>query len=131
MMESGYENLVLRFELFGKGIQNLDYGLSGVDFRLFDISIELGKYVDFYQFCTIAEQLQLPIVPILTIGNFDRESIYGLAERNSVIYPEQVSEGVVIRSIEEHPAPNIPRKILKLVSKRFAVKDTEGEKLDE
>lgn len=132
------DTIIIRGEIFGPRVQDMDYGLREPEFRAFDISFEPGKYVDYADFMAFCLDNNIPFVPELYHGEFDMEKIATLAEQDSVVTGRRgyISEGVVIRDpIEHRKTPeeegwNIPRRILKYVSKRYSLKDDSGEKLD-
>jgi RNA ligase (TIGR02306 family) len=101
-------------EIYGKGIQDLTYGLNDVDLVVFDVKYK-DKYLDwdaFYEFC---KELDLPIVPILYIGTWN-EGVLDYTNGKSKICPSQIREGIVIKTVKEENNPKIGRKILKSVS---------------
>jgi RNA ligase (TIGR02306 family) len=124
-------NVVIRGEVFGKGVQDLTYGLDGADFRAFDVQLEIGKYLDFDEMEGFCSDHDIPVVPTLYRGKYDKDLATHLAEQNSTIYETQMSEGIVIRDPREVTEKNQHRRVLKLVSKRYLSKDDTNERLDE
>ena len=58
-------------EIYGKGIQDLTYGLGDIDFKIFDIkNVKTGKYVNYDVMLEMCRLLNLPTVPILCIGQY-------------------------------------------------------------
>lgn len=120
-------DVVLRGEIFGKGVQDLQYGLDEADFMLFDVQLERGKYVDWDDVVKIAEQLKLRTVPVLYRGKYEFDKVQYRAEANSFICPTQISEGVVVRCEKETKLESGERKILKLLSSAYMTRDDSKE----
>lgn len=110
-------------EIFGPGIQDMDYGQPGHSFRVFDISID-GVYQNWNQVVAACDNYQIPTVPLLWIGPYNREKIeeltYGpttLAPKNKIKSKFKGREGVVITPIIEQFSEVLGgRMILKSVS---------------
>ena len=120
-------DVVIRGEIFGKGIQDLEYSMDGIDFRLFDVQFEKGKYADWVDVFTTAIVLNLKFVPVLYQGKYNVNKIKELAEQKSTICPSQISEGVVVRCETETKLPSGERKILKLLSSAYVLRDDSKE----
>lgn len=120
-------DLIIRGELFGKRVQDLEYGLDGINFRVFDIQLTKGKYEDWDKVVEICNNLGLETVPVLYRGKYDFEKVKELAEGNSSIAPNQIAEGVVIRPPTETIMKTGERKILKIISSKYAARDDSKE----
>jgi RNA ligase (TIGR02306 family) len=85
-------------EVFGQ-VQDLKYGVQGLDFRVFDVyDLKTHTYLDFS--CAIEEtsKVGLTWVPLLYEGSWSVENILALAEGPSTIPgAKNVREGFVVR----------------------------------
>lgn len=120
-------DIILRGEIFGKRVQDLDYGMDGIDLRIFDVQLERGKYENWQDVQLVSTMLGLETVPVLYEGNYDKDKITELAQKNSTICPTQISEGVVVRPLNETKLPSGERKIVKLLSNAYMTRDDSKE----
>jgi len=115
-------NVILFGEIYGPGIQDLDYGVvhGRRGYRVFDISID-GKYQD-WDFVHAACFLHcVETVPLLAVRQFTPEVIneytYGETTLGSPRSQFKGREGIVITSMkEDFYAPTGGRRIVKSVS---------------
>ncbi len=66
-------NVILFGEIFGKGIQDLDYGVD-LGFRVFDISVD-GQYLDYNELMLATLLHKVMTVPVLYTGEFNHKLI--------------------------------------------------------
>lgn len=122
-------NLAERFAMFPKtifygkiyevGIQKLAYGKVAKDFVIFDtFDLSAGSYNDWDKIVAIAQQVGLPIVPVLYRGPWKGEELWLLAEGESTI-AGHVREGFVVKPLKERWDGLIGRVILKLVGEGY------------
>lgn len=119
------KNSVIVFgEIYGAGVQDLDYGVQGKEgYRVFDISVN-GKYLDWEAAKTVCTQFGVEMVPVLYEGPFSKDLVkqftYGpttLAEPDAIRSSFKDREGCVITpQVEQFYAPTGGRLILKSVS---------------
>ena len=102
-------------EVYGKGVQDLAYGTTTPQFAVFDIQID-GQYVTYKSRLELAEQLGLPLVPVLYEGPFDREALVVHRDGKDSISGTCVREGIVIVARDGGRHPNHGRKIGKWIS---------------
>lgn len=113
--------------LYGEtlGVQDLMYGLpkGELDFRLFDIRIG-DQFLDYDAMLAIAAELELPVLPVLYRGPFDRETIEEVARGKEQVSGQEtgVREGVVVRPTTERSDPNLGRVILKVISPEYLLR---------
>ncbi len=116
-------DVILFGELYGPGVQDLDYGVSAgnIGWRLFDISVN-GRYLDWPLVQAFCAQYDVPTVPLLYEGKFDPSQVDELTYGpTTVASPTEIKskfkgrEGVVITPLVEE-ACCIGRLILKSVS---------------
>lgn len=102
-------------EVYGKGVQDLSYGLSAPAFALFDIKVG-DAYLMPDERNEVAEKLEIPVVPILYRGSYDLDALIEFRDGKDTISNSNVREGIVIRSLESLYHPHHGRKIGKWVS---------------
>jgi len=114
-------NVIVFGEIFGQGVQDMDYGVDGKAFRVFDISID-GKYLNWEEVQDACDAHNVPLVPLLYTGPFDRWNIvepctYGASTFDNIKGAFKDREGCVITPLEEQYSPELGgRAILKSVS---------------
>jgi RNA ligase (TIGR02306 family) len=114
------KDYIIYGEIYGKGIQELTYGLDDIEFRVFDIKYK-GKYLDWrlvYDFCQVS---CLMPVPELFIGKYDDETRKLLSVGNSILSGAeiQIREGCVIKPIKERDDHKLGRVILKSLNPEY------------
>jgi tRNA-binding EMAP/Myf-like protein len=109
------KDTIIYGEVYGKGVQDLAYGLDDIDLVVFDIK-QNGKYLNWEDTVNLATSLGLPVVPVIYVGKYDPTKLAEWTNRKSSIYPTQIAEGCVIKMLEESNDPRIGRKILKSIS---------------
>jgi RNA ligase (TIGR02306 family) len=107
-------------EIFGEGVQDLTYGIDGKAFSVFDISID-GRYLDWEEVKEACNRHNVPLVPLLYVGPFDREIVeeltYGPTTFEDVRCSFKDREGVVVTPLQETYSKHLNgRMILKSVS---------------
>lgn len=108
-------------EVYGKGVQDLTYGLNDIDFMVFDVKYK-GKYLDWDSLETFCVKYDLPMVPILYVGKFEEDTIEKYTTGKSIIFPKQIREGCVIKDFYEKQHKRIGRKILKSISSDYLLR---------
>jgi RNA ligase (TIGR02306 family) len=113
------ENTIVYGEVYGEGIQDLTYGLKGIDFAIFDIKRD-GIYLNWEEVVNYCIQHGLPNVPMISCNvKFDKNKLKDWTDGKSFVYKEQFREGCVIKPMIEENDPRIGRKILKSVSTEY------------
>ena len=117
-------------ETFGKGVQDLSYGLDGIQFRGFDIYIGTrsdGRWLDVDDKLSLFDFLGFPVVPVLYRGPWNLEVATGLRDGNTTIGPvKQIREGIVVTPDTERRDDQIGRVILKMVSPDYLLRKGGG-----
>lgn len=107
-------------EVFGKGVQDLSYGLDKPEFRLFDIAVMkkgLWEFLPRPIAYRTAEQRGINTVPVLYEGPWSLSILDEYVDgTSSVLCPSQIREGVVICSSNNRNHSSVGRVILKAVS---------------
>lgn len=106
-------------EIYGKGVQDLTYGLKQKAFAAFDIAVD-GQFLDRPQFELACGLIGLDRVPVLYRGPFSRDILYHHTDGKTVIgRGAHIREGAVVVPIRERRDPSIGRVILKSVSGNY------------
>jgi RNA ligase (TIGR02306 family) len=112
-------------EIFGKGVQDLQYGLNDIEFRLFDVyegKPGQGEYLPRIYLHGLVEDMELPFstVPVLYSGPLTQQVIYEYTDGMDTVTGSHIREGIVIRPLEqEYHSPDMGRVILKSVSEKY------------
>lgn len=127
-----YPNVVLYGEIFGSGVQDLDYGQPEKSLRVFDIAID-GKYLDYDHMCGLCDPYQITTVPLLYRGPFSMEVVeehtYGPTTFPDVRSKFKDREGCVVKPVKEAVDYRGNRLIFKSVSADY--RNRKGAKDDE
>lgn len=107
-------------EIFGKGVQDLDYGTSQPEFRVFDAKIghdwvapsNLGSW----------DVKPIPQVPVLYRGAFDVKLLEEYRDGTTTVGGTNVREGIVVHSMVPGEHPIHGRKIAKLISPNYLLR---------
>lgn len=118
------KNVVVFCEVYGDGVQDLKYGLEKgkKSYRVFDISMEYGKYVDYKIFSEICNKYEIPRVPELYVGTFNKDIVKQMTSGKSILYDSQMREGAVIKPLEERWDGIVGRVILKSISDEYLLR---------
>jgi len=120
------KDYIIYGEIYGHKIQDLTYGLKDIDVKFFDVKYK-GKYLgwnDFLEFCRIR---QLPVVPIIEYGPFNKWIVKEKTTGTSVIDLQSIKEGCVIKPVVEDNHPMIGRKVLKSINAEYLLKKNRTE----
>jgi len=130
MMENLWKShqtpIIVYGEIFGPGVQDMQYGLGKADFRVFDISID-GTYLSWGTVHRMCVHHQIPTVTPLYVGPYSRQVVEDNTDGPSTMFEtsevkalsKQIftgREGIVIKPATERDDPTIGRVILKSVS---------------
>lgn len=114
-------------EVFGRGVQDLHYGLKAPALRVFDVKVGNAFLPPDEAMRVATDRLGLQTVPTLYRGPFDRALIESLRDGKDMLSGTNVREGVVIRSMSEARHPLHGRKIAKWVSPDYLTRRGAGE----
>lgn len=115
------EDMIIYGEIYGKGVQDLTYDLDDIELVIFDIK-KNGQYLPWIDVCQFCLVYGLPYVPELYVGKFDEKILNDLTIGNSRIAPDQIREGVVVKSFHEENHPRLGRKILKSINPDYLLR---------
>lgn len=122
------KNMIFYGEVYGEGVQDLDYGKRGLFLSIFDVKdIQTGKYLDPLKAERLCRDLGLSPVPVLYTGHFDGNALKFGTEGNSAICPSQIREGCVVKSILETNDPKIGRCVLKSINPEYLARKNRTE----
>ncbi len=100
----GHHDVVVFGEIFGPGIQDMDYGRSDHTFRVFDISVD-GRYLNYWDMITVCDVYGLLAVPMLYAGPYSPETVesctYGKSTFGDIQCKFKDREGCVVRPVIE------------------------------
>lgn len=119
-------------EIFGANIQDLTYGLSEPEFRIFDIYVGNpgeGRFLNNDELTQKCLELGIPRVPVLYVGPFSRETLEKYTSGKETVSGtgKHTREGVVVRSCVERTSgtgdlPCGDRMQLKSVSEDYLLR---------
>jgi len=113
-------NMIIYGEVYGYGVQKLTYGLKTQDVGFFDLKVN-GKYLNADDFKAFCKEHNLPQVPILFEGPWDK-SLMDLANGSSTI-AKHIREGIVIKPQVERYDRQVGRVAIKHLSEKYLLKD--------
>jgi len=115
------EDTIVYGEIYGEGIQDLTYGVKGIDLLIFDVKWK-GEYLNWNTVVEWCKLMDLKTVPVLYVGKYYDGLLEEYTSGKSIICPTQMREGVVIKALQESRDPRIGRKILKSVSPDYLLR---------
>lgn len=125
------EPVILQGEVFG-AVQDLTYGAKQgeIFFRAFDICVgerSYRRYFDEEMFAKAIQIMELDRCPVLYKGPYSKEKILELTHHTkSVVCPNQISEGGVVKPTKERKDSRIPtmggRVILKSINEDYLLR---------
>lgn len=125
----GQHNIVVFGELFGPGIQTMDYGQPEQRFQVFDISKD-GVYADWETVQLMCLAFNIPTVPLLYEGPFSQAVVDKFTDGPTVLAPPGMikcpfkgREGIVITPLKERVVRS-DRVIAKSVSADYRDKES-------
>jgi RNA ligase (TIGR02306 family) len=115
-----YGDVILYGEIYGKGVQTMEYGETELAYRAFDLSIN-GMYAPYAMFKAYCNWYGVDTAPEIYVGLYDFEALKQLAEGDTVVgNGVHIREGLVVRPYaEEATDPRVGRQIFKLVSDAY------------
>lgn len=113
-------------EVFGKGVQELEYDRDGLDLAIFDIKNSDGRYLTYSNLVLSCQNHNLPIVPELYVGAYFEDILKEHTEDDSTI-ASHIREGCVVKSLWESNHLRIGRKILKSINPEYLARKNRTE----
>ena len=119
-------NIALQGECYGPGIQDNLLGVKEVCFAGFNLfDIDKQQYLGHYELVNFTNIMQIPMVPIIEIGNNFNYTLEQLQQRaNELLYDNgNCAEGIVIRPVTEMHSVTLNGRLSgKVVSESFELK---------
>ena len=118
-----FDNFFVLGEIYGKGVQDMQYDTVGPEFRVFDVyqgTVGQGDYLD-HPLAKDVVQDHFNYVPVLYEGSFDKETILSVTKGTSEI-ATHMREGVVVKPLVERKESDLGRVILKSVSDEYLLR---------
>jgi RNA ligase (TIGR02306 family) len=128
LLTGNIEPVFILGEIFGKGVQDLEYGLQKPEFRLF--SVVYGhdkKYVNAEDLEQFAADIGVTCVPFIAKGvPFSPQLVEQLTGGKTTIDGAGIREGVVFVPAIERRDPLIGRVVLKSVSETYLMRKSKN-----
>lgn len=126
LLLTDHPNLILYGEIYGKGVQDLDYGETEPRFVAFDLyDRRANKWVNYDRFVELCDFYAIPTAPVLYRGPWKME-LRGLADGQSIMpKAKHIREGFVVRPVMEKWSDRIGRIIFKLKGEEYMLKGYE------
>lgn len=113
-------------ETYGKGVQDLHYGLTKPDFRAFDIYVGKpgeGRYLSGHEFMSACHSINLEMVPVLYHGPFNKGLLKEYTDGKDNVTGSHMREGIVIRGLlDDKYLSDLGRVIVKSVSEAYLLR---------
>ncbi len=116
-LAKSHQQVILFGEVYGKGVQTLDYGQKGQAFAAFDLLVD-GRYGDVGEFQGLCERFGVPTVPIMGTMPYTLNNVRTAASGRA-FSGNHVKEGVVVKPLTERTDPRFGRLILKYKSDEY------------
>ena len=119
----GAENILVMGEVFGKGIQDLQYDRDSVEFKVFDVYVgdkETGNFLDYDRMLEASKDL-FETVPELYRGPFSHQVMLEHTSGRSTL-AKHGREGIVMRPTRERGHPTLDRTITKSLSEKHLLR---------
>jgi RNA ligase (TIGR02306 family) len=118
---NNHQNVIVFVEIYGRKIQDMEYGMNQIGYRAYDISVN-ARYLDYDEKMRAFNEFEIEVAPLLYRGPFSMRKMQELVDgptkmcdpTNAGIF--QGREGIVIRPVKETYNLKIGRKILKMIS---------------
>ncbi|MBF0338651.1 MAG: RNA ligase (ATP) [Nitrospirae bacterium] len=123
MREIVQEDMIVYGEIYGSGVQKLNYGLSRdvIGFVVFDICRD-SRYLNWNDIVAFCKSTGLAVVPELYRGRWTTD-VLKLTGGKTAMAGDNIREGIVIRPETERYDLSAGRVIFKSVNKAFLIKD--------
>jgi RNA ligase (TIGR02306 family) len=106
-LEKASFSVIVYGEIFGKGVQDMQYGQKGLSFRVFDIAVD-GQYLDYDKANHYLTEAEIDQVPLLYRGPFSMKKVEEFADGPTTVcdiaeieQPFKGREGIVVKPTKE------------------------------
>lgn len=120
-----FRQVILYGEVYGAGIQSLNYGLkNAIKFAAFDLLVD-GKYLDSDGFHDLCSSYGVETVPVLGRIPYTLDAVRAMSGGLTTLVEKDahIREGVVVRPLHERTDPKTGRVILKYLSDQYLFGD--------
>lgn len=120
-----YDRLVILGETFGKGIQDLHYGLKEASYRVFLIGVEGQRIMEWVGPSATewhADVMGSQVAPILYNGPFSEEIMIEYRDGKTILGGDHIREGIVIYPMVPRRHPEFGHVRLKAVSPDYKLR---------
>ena len=118
-----HPDIIIFGEVYGQVQKGFDYDVARgkMDLILFDaFDVAQDRYLNYYMFLTLAQSLELKVVPILYRGPWlGLEQHEPLADGLNALSGKHIREGFVVKPVQERWNEEVGRVILKLVGQEY------------
>lgn len=120
--------VILTGEIVGAGIQDLSYGFSKPEFRLFDVAIGKERvdkrFLDHQELVDLCKEFNIKRVPLLYVGAFSHDVLmkYTNGKETMSGNSEHIREGVIVKTLKEKYTEGLGRTMLKSVSEDYLLR---------
>lgn len=120
LLERLPDKVILFGEVYGRKVQNLQYGLTTQKIAFYD-AFQEGRYLDWDEFIELMKETGLSdnIVPLIYKGGYDSSKIKKLAEGETLLGGEHLKEGVIVKPVRERVDGQLGRVILKFINPMY------------
>jgi RNA ligase (TIGR02306 family) len=120
---------ILFGEVVGQGVQeDYDYGfkegskLGRYGFFAYDVMVN-GRYLPAQEFLDWCKDREVAPVPFLGFIPYDLDVIKELASAKKCLNGQKIREGVVVKGLDEKAHPACGRRVFKVISPEYLMKD--------
>lgn len=127
-LEQGWNNATIHIlgEIFGGSVQDLKYGLTEPAFRVFDIWHDRIGWLTPELMVRAAEAMGIDTVPLVYRGPFDLGALEAVRDGKTMLGGANIREGIVVRSATEARHPVHGRKICKMISEAYLLRNNKN-----
>ena len=114
--EYGGKSIAVLGEIFGRGVQDLAYGVDKPAFRMFDVKVADQYLTQIKLRIECAHNLGIDLVPTVYEGPFDLAALEAVRDGRTMLGGANIREGIVVRSATEARHEIHGRRIAKFIS---------------
>ena len=114
--EYGGKSIAVLGEIFGRGVQDLAYGVDKPAFRMFDVKVADQYLTQIKLRIECAHNLGIDLVPTVYEGPFDLAALEAVRDGQTMLGGANIREGIVVRSATEARHEIHGRRIAKFIS---------------
>lgn len=112
------DEMVLIGEVYGRKVQNLQYGLTTQKIVFFDAFLN-GRYLNWDELAALIEGVGLSMPPLLYRGAYNITKMKELSCGSTVLGGDHLREGIVVRPAIERTDGRLGRVILKFINPEY------------